>query len=239
MSRPGRFALRVLAFTAVSFGVLAPASFAQAPSLNGESFESDVAFGGVQETTFGPFTCNKAGTTTIPFESRGSAFGPYSGTFTETGTVTIGPQTDTSIDVRGVGAITGFAATFSVDSLFPSGLVTGNKSLSPEAPTQPSLAGGFGSCNPDGSSSSNDVSAISTNPNVLYDAQINAVTGSRTDSGTASVLIRSIPAAPSTVTFQQFFNSTEPEACEDGNNGSGGGAGHEKRKNDNDDGDDC
>ena len=60
MSRPGWSALRVLALTAVSFAVLAPPSFGQAPSLTGESLESTLNIPG-QETTFGNFTCNKAG----------------------------------------------------------------------------------------------------------------------------------------------------------------------------------
>jgi hypothetical protein len=219
---------------------MAPASFGQAASLSSESLESDSAFGVGQETTFGAFTCNKGGTTTIPFQSQGSAFGPYVGTFTETGTVTIGPQTDTSIDTRGVGAITAFEATFTIDSQFPIGTVTGSKQLSATAPTEPSLAGGFGRCDPDGSSPPNDVVAAVTNPNILYEAQINAATGSRTDSGTASILIRSMPS-PSTNTFREIFNSSEPVPpdCEDGNNGAGHGTGHEKKKNDNDDDEIC
>jgi hypothetical protein len=102
MLRPGWFSLRVLAVTAVSFGVLAPASFAQAVSLDGESLESTLTVPG-QQTTFDNFTCDKAGTTSVNFTTQGSAFGPYSGTFVETGRFTIGPQTDTSIDSRGVG----------------------------------------------------------------------------------------------------------------------------------------
>src|SRR5215212_3421973 len=164
MFRPGWFALRVLAVTAVSFGVLAPASFGQAVGLSGESLESSLAIP-VQETTFGNFVCDKAGSTTISFTAQGSAFGPYSGTFVETGTFTIGPQTDTTIDTRGVGAITAFQATFTINSQFPVGTVTGSKQLSPTAPTGSSLAM-FGSCDPNGSSPPNDVVAAISNPNL-------------------------------------------------------------------------
>ncbi len=238
MTRQGRFALRVLALTAVSFTLLAPASFGQTASLSSESLESTPPSG---TTTFGPFTCNKGGTTTIPFEASGSALGPYVGTFTESGTVTIGPQTDTSIDTRGVGAIIDFQATFTIDSQFPPATVTGTKQLSPTAPTESSLVA-FGSCDPNGSSPPNDVVAAITNPHVLYAAQINAATGSRTDSGTASVVIRSMPVPPSLTTFQQIFNSTDPvppDDCEDGNNGSGNGQGNDKKRNDNDDDEVC
>jgi hypothetical protein len=232
MFRPGWFALRVLAVTAVSFAVLAPASFAQAVSLDGESLESSLAIAG-QQTTFSNFTCNKAGTTTISFQSNGSALGPYSGTFVETGTFTIGPQMDTSIDSRGVGAITAFNASFTINSQFPVGTVTGSKQLSPTAPTGSSLAM-FGSCDPNGSSPPNDVVAAISNPNLVYSAQINATTGSLTDSGTSGLFIRSVPAP--LITFQESFSST---ACEDGNNGQGMGQGHGPKPHDNDDDEFC
>jgi hypothetical protein len=234
MFRPGWFALRVLAVTAVSLAVFVPASFAQAVSLEGESLESSLTIAG-QQTTFSNFTCDKAGTTTISFQSNGSALGPYSGTYVETGTFTIGPQTDTSIDSRGVGAITAFNATFTINSQFPVGTATGSKQLSPRAPTGSSLAM-FGSCDPDGSSPPNDVVAAISNPNLVYSAQINATTGSRTDSGTSGLFIRSVPAPPSLITFQESFNST---ACEDGNNGQGMGGGHAKKNKDNDDDEVC
>jgi hypothetical protein len=237
MFRPGWFALRVLAVTAVSLGVLAPASFAQAVSLSGETLESTLNIPG-QETTFSNFICDKAGSTTISFEARGSAFGPYTGSFVETGTFTIGPQTNTNIDTRGVGAITAFQATFTIDSTFPVGTITGTKQLSPTAPTESSLAV-FGSCDPNGSSPPNDVVAAISNPNLVYTAQINATTGSRADSGTSGLIIRSVPAIPSLINFQEAFTSTEPDPCEDGNNGNGQGAGHPKKVNDNDDDEVC
>jgi hypothetical protein len=237
MSRPGWSALRVLAVTAVSLGVLAPPSFGQAPSLTGETLESTLNIPG-QETTFNSFTCNKAGDTTISFEARGSAFGPYSGTFVETGTFTIGPQDDTTIDSRGVGPVTAFQASFTIDSTFPVGTITGQKSLSPTAPTESSLAV-FGSCDPDGSSPPNDVVLAISDPNLVYTAQVNTTAGSRSDSGTSGLTLRTVPSAPSLINFQEAFNSTEPEACEDGNNGNGNGQGHPKKDNDNDDDEVC
>jgi hypothetical protein len=202
-------------------------------SLDGESLESTLGIPG-QETAFDNFACNKTGSTTVSFTTQGSAFGPYSGTFVESGSFTIGPQTDTSIDTRGVGPITAFQATFTINSQFPAGTVTGTKQLAPVAPTTPSLAV-FGSCDPDGSSPPNDVVAAISDPNVLYTAQINATTGSRSDSGTSGLMVQSIPTPPSLITFQEGFNST---ACEDGNNGQGIGQGHPKR-NDNDDDEFC
>lgn len=116
--------------------------------------------------------------------------------------------------------------------------MTGTKQLAPTAPTSPSLSA-FGRCDPNGSSPPNtDLFAIVTDPFVVYNAQINATTGNRTDSGTSSFVIRSMtdPGAPAS--FQEAFNSTGP-ACEDGNNGNGNGHGHPKPKNDNDDDEVC
>jgi hypothetical protein len=233
MSR--RFALRVLAVTALSFALIASPSFGQAVSLSGETFES---VGPAQPTTFDNFTCNANGTTTFTFHTAGAALGPYSGTFTETGTFTVGPQTNTTIDSRGVGPVLAFQSSFTIQSAFPVGTVTGTKQLSPATPTDASLAA-FGICDPDGSSPPTDVSAIVSNPFVLYDAQINATTGTRTDTGTASVFIQSVTTVASPATFQESFNSTAPPPCEDGNNGLGQGAGHPKPKKDNDTDEHC
>jgi len=173
----------------------------------------------------------------VPFQTQGTAFGPYSGTFTESGTITIGPQTDTTLDTRGAGAILNFQASFTISSQTPAGTVTGTKQLAPTAPTAPDLSA-FGRCDPDGSSPpSTDLFAIVTDPFVVYNAQINATTGTRTDTGTSSFVIRSM-TDPAPASFQEAFNSSAP-ACEDGNNGNGNGNGHPKKKNDNDTGEVC
>ena len=234
MFRPVRFAPRVLAITAVLFLLIAPASFGQVASLSGETFETTPALG--QQTTFGPYDCDKNGTTVIPFQTDGSALGPYVGTFTETGTVTIGPQTDFTFDSRGTGPVTAFQASFTITSQIPPATVTGTKQL---APTQPPAAThqAVGLCNPDGTSTPDtDVFVVVSDPFVLYTAQINALTGTRADSGTSSFAIETDPSG--TATFQESFTSTEPE-CEDGNNGNGNGNGHPKKTNDNDDDEHC
>ena len=114
----------------------------------------------------------------------------------------IGPQTNTAIDSRGVGAILAFEATFSIDSEFPPATVTGSKSL---APTAPSLADGFGRCEPDGGDPPTAVFALITNANVLYEADIDAPTGARSDSGNAGLFIDSA-ALRGSATFLESFN---------------------------------
>jgi hypothetical protein len=231
-----RFALVSAAVLASSLAAFAPPTLAQAPSLTGESLESTTVLGSGHETTFDDFTCDKDGTTTITFHTNGVALGPYTGTFTETGTITIGPQTNTTIDSLGVGPILAFESAFTIMSDFPAGTVTGTKMLAPGTPTEPSLAVGFGRCDPDGSAPAADVFGFIANPFVLYDAQIAVATGTRDDSGTASVLIESTPVLPATVTFQEVFNSTQPdpdpEPCIDvHDHGSGQGTGHDQHGN--------
>jgi hypothetical protein len=74
-------------------------------------------------------TCNPDGTSTIYFEAAGTASGPYNGTFTETGTATIGPQafTDPPINSSRTGPVVTFDAIFTITS--GSTEITGTKTL--------------------------------------------------------------------------------------------------------------
>ena len=73
-------------------------------------------------------TCNPDGTSTIYFEAAGAATGPYTGTFTETGTATIGPQ---AFDPTGT-SLTGPIVTFDAIFTITSGTIqiTGTKTFS-------------------------------------------------------------------------------------------------------------
>ena len=203
---------------AVSLGAAAPAAVAQTASLTGETLESQEAVPG-HETTFGDFTCDKDGTTTFSYTTTGAAGGPYVGTFEESGTITIGPQTNTQIDSRGVGAILAFDATFTINSVFPPATVTGTKSLAPTAPTEPTLAA-LGRCEPDGANPPTAVFALISTENVLYEADITAITGNRSDSGNAGLFIETT-SVPLTTAFLESFTSTEPlpEECDEDEQG--------------------
>jgi hypothetical protein len=90
----------------------------------------------VQDATV-TFDCNPATTSTIVFSASGIAVGPYTGPFTVSGTVTVGPQT--MVGPRPgtmAGAVTRFHETFTIDS--PLGTVTGVKKLT--RPNSSSLA---------------------------------------------------------------------------------------------------
>lgn len=72
--------------------------------------------------------CNPDGTSTITYYTSGVAAGPYAGTYTESGTATIGPASGAGF-ANGfeLGTITTLDAFFTVDS--PAGQVTGTKHL--------------------------------------------------------------------------------------------------------------
>jgi hypothetical protein len=82
-------------------------------------------------------TCDPSGSSTIPFHWSGFAIGPYPGTFTEDGVVTIGPQTGFGAGRFGfaLGQVTHFDANFTIDS--PAGTVTGSKHLIAPIPANP------------------------------------------------------------------------------------------------------
>lgn len=82
-------------------------------------------------------TCDPSGSSTIAFHWSGLATGPYPGTFTEDGVVTIGPQTAFGAGRFGfaLGQVTQFDASFTIVS--PAGTVTGSKHLIAPVPANP------------------------------------------------------------------------------------------------------
>lgn len=88
-----------------------------------------------------PSTCDPAGNSTLYFGATGTAAGPYPGTFTETGTITVGPQTlvpPAPQDASGtgkVGTVLTFEAQFRIDS--GTTAITGTKTLSATLAGQP------------------------------------------------------------------------------------------------------
>ena len=80
----------------------------------------------VAETLFEPVAqvsgdCNPDGTSVLSYTTSGAAAGPYPGTYMESGTATVGPQT------FGLGFVLTFDANFTIDS--PVGQVLGTKTL--------------------------------------------------------------------------------------------------------------
>lgn len=139
----GIVAITVLggAGSAVAADVTAP------PTLTGEYFVEN--FSGIPGEDWSPPTqCNPEGTSEFSFHASGVATGPYPGTFSEHGTVTIGPQTLGPVGLvpnpaipgwyvpgtRGFhsGVITTLEVDFTIDS--PAGQVVGTKTVSVAGP---------------------------------------------------------------------------------------------------------
>jgi hypothetical protein len=138
------------------------------------------------------YSCNTAGTSTVSWTAQGVATGPYPGTFTASGSLTIGPQTLPGQHPPGpnnegtvAGPIESFQETFTIQS--GTTTITGTKTLDPQA-----TSGTQGTCQQvsqfpildffDGQGT-----VVEVNAQTLYDAEINAVTGTETDHGIAFV----------------------------------------------------
>jgi hypothetical protein len=106
----------------------------QPPTLVGVSFSGT--------PTFSNASCSANGNGSFDYAVSGTASGPYAGTYSETGTVTVGPgslnqlvhnpnpgplETSYTLEWYGDGVATG-QATFSIDS--PAGMVSGSKTWS-------------------------------------------------------------------------------------------------------------
>jgi hypothetical protein len=181
--------------------VVAPAGaqIAVPPTLTGETLT------GVPTVTF---SCNPE-LSTISFSVSGVAAGPYPGTFSETGSTTVG-----ATELFGVGPVT-FDATFTIES--GTTVVTGTKRLA--VPTQSNTT--FGFC----------FSFFGTHVHVqadalAYDARISTPSGAFVDRGTSTVSLGAECQFSCQTGFAESFTSalTAPEAelpqtaeaCKDG-----------------------
>ena len=90
-------------------------------------------FAGGPAATITSGSCNPTGDSVYTFEISSPVSGPYPGTFTASGSVTVGPQVDEIPGAPGQyrGPITAFEASFTITS--PAGVVTGTQSLVPDS----------------------------------------------------------------------------------------------------------
>lgn len=182
------------------------AAQAEAAGLTGETLTSlpDAAATG---------TCSRQGSSTYTFTVSGTAVGPYPGTFTETGTVTIGPQTEEFVPGQFRGPLTAFQAQFTIISA--AGTVTGTKTLIPNQPSPFNV----GVCSDGGSGAQAIANRLS------YSATITPPIGpTHTDQGTSAAEFNLCTAPPeacgisSSPNFVETFTSmvAAQPACADG-----------------------
>jgi hypothetical protein len=206
-------ALVALALASVGALVAGPTAAAQAPAatMTGEFLSS--VFPAAADGN-----CDREGTSTYAFEVSGVAAGPYPGTFTETGSFTIGPHDVEFFPGQFGGRLTAFQAAFTI--VGPAGTVRGTKTLAP--------GGTRGACNqltPDFSSGQIEAFERADNPfGVTYEATITLPDGRTfTDRGRSQVgmnfcdgsgIAGTCSGDPSpNAQFREFFQSDllEPE----------------------------
>jgi hypothetical protein len=204
-----------LAVVAVGAALAPAGAGAQAPPLTGETLK-DLNSSTVTITR----SCNPQGTSTINFTASGPATGPYPGTFTETGTITIGPQTQPPgafFPSFTTGPIASFNASFTINS--PSGQVTGSKSyqLDPQGRDFGICAEFSGKDVPElGASNASGFLAEAFAYNLRYQAQIVTPAGSGSDTGQAEAFpgafsVQSTTSSSSGNDFlENFVSSTGP-----------------------------
>jgi hypothetical protein len=210
-----------VALVAILFGFATPLAYADdddddggggggsaVASLNGENFISqEVGQGSEVSESIVTGECNPLGTSEFEFTVTGEAVGPYPGTFTESGTLTMSLLGETS-----------FESTFTINS--PAGTVeNGSKSLvTSNLAICGNLAIGSGGPN-----------AVWFEGTVSYSATINTPNGSRVDSGTGFVSFQNFddPNLTNSHSFSESFMSNDP--------GGGGGGGDDDDDDDDDD----
>jgi hypothetical protein len=194
--------VRCLVFvSALLAALVATATASSLPStLDGELFVADQLQpnGGTVKVTA---SCNPSGTSTISYFASGVAVGPYAGTFTETGSATIGPLT-AGVFVNGFefGFLTNLDAFFTIDS--PAGQVTGTKTL-----VLPSTV--LGLCYDTNPGAFREICCSPTGFGLHYDATIEtagAFYGDTGDSGIALIDCESAGNPAGCGTATHFFN---------------------------------
>lgn len=205
--------------------------------MTGETFG---AVGDSSQTTITSSNCNPNGTSTFTFSSSGQASGtfdpdnglaagPYPGTFTKTGAVTLGPQAAGMGALPAPGTVTSFQASFTItpapgDTSYNQ--VTGTKKLDTSRGALVAQCLEF---------TNNPVYGNGhfyyVNGDSVYDTRISAAEGTFADRGLAPLTLTNFTGdAPGVPTesglFQQFYSdlaNTEPLAPTSKDQCKGGG----------------
>jgi hypothetical protein len=193
----------------------AAAAGAAGPGLSGETFSQTVP---LQVTR----TCDPSGNSTITFTAQGTAAGPFAGTFTETGSLTLGPQNlpqviPGSLFTVNAGQVLTFDAHFTIDS--PAGQVSGDKTVVVADPGNQAACVVAGSALVDlglGEETCTNVdNATAILPALEYTATIHTTTTSQDNGGSTAQLSQFIADCPlagsrNQSSFQEAFFSTTP-----------------------------
>ena len=189
MLRPIRFSLVILVLAlSAFFGAGAAAAQTLPPSLQGEQFNAQDGTGGVanfgEVDISGSCTPTPGETFTLTYRVEGFALGPYPGTFTENGTVTVLLTTNVpGVPGSATGIVTSWRAEFTIDSYV--GQVSGSKTLSATQPIYSFMAV-CRRASPIFYPFTDQVQAIA---GLDYEATIRTATGTFTDRGLAEAQV--------------------------------------------------
>jgi hypothetical protein len=184
----------------------------------------------VQDVTLTTIDCDPSRVSTVSYAASGVATGPYPGTFTVHGTVTIEPQTQPGPRPGTVaGPLRSLNETFTINSAL--GTVTGTKSLPPTGPG----AGDIGSCQ--------EVTGFATGPvtgasgtvvdvfsQPVYTATIHDASGTTSVTGDASLSFTELDLQGMCglvacdyrlAAFDQSFLTSTPTDCDDDTDSQG------------------
>lgn len=202
--------LLVLAGLALALTAATAAAQVPPPTLTGETFLGGLFASGVSSVAVTSANCDPAGTSTFTYFATGPAGPPYAGTYRETGTVVIGPQTFGGPPPEATGPVTSWTATFSIDS--PAGTVEGTKSLTPPPPGGTSTVAG--ACTSGSVPEFRSAATGPSNPqqNLAYTAVITTPDGTQfADQGQSFASVNVYPDIPQLNNFFETFVSLQTE----------------------------
>ena len=234
------FALALAASLLVLLGpVTEPAKTQDGPpsTLDGEQLDAETArdypnfIDGPGEVTVEAVNCSideTQGTGTISYTATGDAVGPYPGTFTESGTFTLGDAPPDAF-LPNQRTITSFTAEFEIDSPTTGTRITGTKS----AENVPLIARCYeleGTSLPGTAQVRIAVPGAGEDPVTAYEAKIETPTGTFVDRGSSFVFLREVSFSDGEtsgeyITFSEGYVSSllQPaplgltkEQCDDG-----------------------
>jgi hypothetical protein len=192
----------------VPLALSAPAIAAQVPppTLTGESFAAGLFTtpAGQGSITLTSASCDPAGTSTLSYQVSGPAAGPYPGTFTETGTVTMGPQNNPSGFSNPSALITSWTVSFTITS--PAGSVTGTETL----PTGATTTGICTTASQSPIGSEQYAANVVAPTGLAYQATITVGGAQFADQGLSiPVTLNDVPVDPATNNFNESFTSEQ------------------------------
>ncbi len=173
------------------------------PTLTGETLLAGlfVPPPGTSSVVVTSASCNPSGTSTFTYQASGPAAGPYPGTFTETGTVSMGPQNIPGTPPNGT--LTSWTASFTIAS--PVGNVQGTKTLAPNAPSLPGICTGADALFPAQRSAATGLQNV-----LAYTATITVPGGAQfTDHGGSEASVNEFPDFPPFNNFFEDFTSEQ------------------------------